>query len=240
MIGITQPRRVAAMAMAARVAHELGLPGRVAYQVRYDATTSAGTALKFMTDGVLLRELAGDFLLAKYAVLIVDEAHERSLNTDILLGVLSRVVRLREQMWKDGKDMKVTNLSARHKRAAHDQATAAPPRDHVRDAARGGLRGEPGALRAGAARARRRRAPAPGHGPLRAAHRTGLRRRGHDQGRAHPRAPPARRHPRLPHGPERDHRRVSRARGPVRAPRDRGAQAQEGAAHAAADRGGAG
>lgn len=57
-----------------------------------------------MTDGVLLRELATDFLLQKYSVLIVDEAHERSMNTDILIGVLSRVVRLREEMWKEGKD----------------------------------------------------------------------------------------------------------------------------------------
>jgi len=61
-----------------------------------------------MTDGVLLRELATDFLLTKYSVIIVDEAHERSMNTDILIGVLSRVIKLREQMWKDGEgDVKV-------------------------------------------------------------------------------------------------------------------------------------
>ena len=57
-----------------------------------------------MTDGVLLRELSSDFLLRKYSVLIIDEAHERSMNTDILIGVLSRVLRLREEMWKVGKD----------------------------------------------------------------------------------------------------------------------------------------
>lgn len=57
-----------------------------------------------MTDGVLLRELSSDFLLRKYSVLIIDEAHERSMNTDILIGVLSRVLRLREEMWKEGKD----------------------------------------------------------------------------------------------------------------------------------------
>lgn len=63
-----------------------------------------------MTDGVLLRELAGDFLLQKYSVIIIDEAHERSVNTDILIGVLSRVGRLREEMWKKGKDnVKVSN-----------------------------------------------------------------------------------------------------------------------------------
>lgn len=104
MIGITQPRRVAAMSMATRVGKELGLPSRVAYQVRYDTTTAPSTAIKFMTDGVLLRELASDFALSKYSVIIVDEAHERSVNTDILIGVLSRVVRLRENMWQEGKD----------------------------------------------------------------------------------------------------------------------------------------
>ena len=105
MVGITQPRRVAAMSMAVRVGHKLSLTSsRVSYQIRYDATTSPSTSIKFMTDGVLLRELATDFLLTKYSVIIVDEAHERSINTDILIGVLSRVSKLRETMWKDGKD----------------------------------------------------------------------------------------------------------------------------------------
>jgi ATP-dependent RNA helicase DHX37/DHR1 len=57
-----------------------------------------------MTDGVLLRELATDFLLSRYSVIIIDEAHERSMNTDILIGVLSRVIKLREEMWKEGKE----------------------------------------------------------------------------------------------------------------------------------------
>lgn len=93
------------MSMAARVGHELSLTSsRVSYQIRYDATVSPSTSIKFMTDGVLLRELATDFLLTKYSVIIVDEAHERSINTDILIGVLSRVVRLREEMWKQDKD----------------------------------------------------------------------------------------------------------------------------------------
>ncbi|TBU35061.1 P-loop containing nucleoside triphosphate hydrolase protein [Dichomitus squalens] len=105
MIGVTQPRRVAAMSMASRVAHELSLTSsKVSYQIRYDATVSPSTAIKFMTDGVLLRELAVDFLLKKYSVIIIDEAHERSMNTDILIGVLSRVVKLREEMWKEGKE----------------------------------------------------------------------------------------------------------------------------------------
>jgi len=105
MIGITQPRRVAAMSMATRVGHELSLTSaRVSYQIRYDTTVSPSTSIKFMTDGVLLRELSTDFLLTKYSVIIVDEAHERSINTDILIGVLSRVIKLRENMWKEGND----------------------------------------------------------------------------------------------------------------------------------------
>ncbi|PKI84414.1 RNA helicase [Malassezia vespertilionis] len=100
MIGITQPRRVAAVSMAKRVAHELSLDeNRVSHQIRYDASTSPHTQIKFMTDGVLLRELAQDLLLEKYSVIVVDEAHERSVNTDVLIGMLSRVVRLREQRW---------------------------------------------------------------------------------------------------------------------------------------------
>jgi len=112
MIGITQPRRVAAVSMASRVAHELSLTSsHVSYQIRYDTTVSPSTSIKFMTDGVLLRELATDFLLTKYSVIIIDEAHERSINTDILIGVLSRVIKLREEMWKQKKDcMKVRRI----------------------------------------------------------------------------------------------------------------------------------
>ena len=81
------------MSMASRIVHELSLPSsRVSYQIRYDATVSPSTSIKFMTDGVLLRELASDFVLSKYSVLTIDEAHERSLNTDMLIEVVSRVV----------------------------------------------------------------------------------------------------------------------------------------------------
>ncbi|KAJ2613647.1 putative ATP-dependent RNA helicase DHR1 [Coemansia sp. RSA 1365] len=105
MIGITQPRRVAAVSMAHRVAEELGSHGHtVAHQVRFDTTVSDQTRIKFMTEGVLLRELAADLLLTKYSVIIADEAHERSLNTDILLGVLSRVVRLRQKLARECPD----------------------------------------------------------------------------------------------------------------------------------------
>ncbi|KAG9307805.1 hypothetical protein G9A89_023370 [Geosiphon pyriformis] len=99
IIGVTQPRRVAAVSMSKRVAQELSLSEKeVSYQIRYDATTSSKTVIKFMTDGVLLRELAGDFLLSRYSAIIIDEAHERSLNTDILIGVVSRVFRLRNEL----------------------------------------------------------------------------------------------------------------------------------------------
>jgi ATP-dependent RNA helicase DHX37/DHR1 len=93
------------MSMATRVGQELALPpSRVSYQIRYDATTSSTTSIKFMTDGVLLRELANDFLLNGYSVVIVDEAHERSVNTDVLIGTLTRVVKLREELWREGKE----------------------------------------------------------------------------------------------------------------------------------------
>ncbi|KAJ3118182.1 ATP-dependent RNA helicase dhx37 [Phlyctochytrium bullatum] len=115
MVGITQPRRVAAVSMAKRVAEELNVKkGIVAYQVRYDASTVTGdTRIKFMTDGILLRELSGaikgnvdgadqaegskDLLLSKYSCIIIDEAHERTIGTDILIGWLSRIVHLRNQ-----------------------------------------------------------------------------------------------------------------------------------------------
>ncbi|PWN54497.1 P-loop containing nucleoside triphosphate hydrolase protein [Violaceomyces palustris] len=117
MIGVTQPRRVAAVSMAQRIAHELNLPDtKVSHQIRYDATVSPHTAIKFMTDGVLLRELATDFLLTKYSAVLIDEAHERSVNTDVLIGVLSRVARLREQRWlkgeKDARPLRLVIMSA--------------------------------------------------------------------------------------------------------------------------------
>jgi ATP-dependent RNA helicase DHX37/DHR1 len=131
MIGITQPRRVAAMSMASRVAHELSLPpSRVSYQIRYDATISPSTSIKFMTDGVLLRELSTDFLLSKYSVVIVDEAHERSMNTDILIGVLSRVMKLREDLWKKGEDGVKVRLSHICIRRGTEGLVSAPSTDN--------------------------------------------------------------------------------------------------------------
>ncbi|CAB4420840.1 unnamed protein product [Rhizophagus irregularis] len=117
IIGITQPRRIAAVSMSKRVAQELSLSEQeVSYQIRYDATVSPKTVIKFMTDGVLLRELANDFLLSKYSAVIIDEAHERSLNTDILIGAISRVLKLRAELSKeDGskiRPIKVIIMSA--------------------------------------------------------------------------------------------------------------------------------
>lgn len=111
MIGITQPRRVAAVSMSKRVAQELGdQSSKVAYQIRFEGTVNQGTSVKFMTDGVLLREVAQDIKLEKYSAIIVDEAHERSVNTDILVGMLSRVVRLRSDLAKENPKIRPLKL----------------------------------------------------------------------------------------------------------------------------------
>ncbi|KAJ7963069.1 ATP-dependent RNA helicase DEAH13 [Quillaja saponaria] len=98
IIGVTQPRRVAVLATAKRVAYELGLHlgKEVGFQVRYDKRIGDNCSIKFMTDGILLKEVQNDILLSRYSVIILDEAHERSLNTDILIGMLSRVIKLRQ------------------------------------------------------------------------------------------------------------------------------------------------
>ncbi|OQD78654.1 hypothetical protein PENDEC_c001G01575 [Penicillium decumbens] len=116
LIGVTQPRRVAAVSMANRVSQELGqFSDSVSYQIRFESTTSKKTAIKFMTDGILLREIADDFALRKYSIIIIDEAHERSVNTDILIGMVSRIVSLRKSMSKEDpsvKPLKVVIMSA--------------------------------------------------------------------------------------------------------------------------------
>ncbi|CAF3977044.1 unnamed protein product, partial [Adineta steineri] len=97
MIGVTEPRRVAAISMASRVAHELNLTNdQVSYQIRYEGTfKKETTCIKFMTDGVLLKEVQNDFLLTNYSCILIDEAHERSVATDVLIGLLSRIVPIR-------------------------------------------------------------------------------------------------------------------------------------------------
>ncbi|KAG2488343.1 hypothetical protein HYH03_013033 [Edaphochlamys debaryana] len=100
-IAITQPRRVAAVSVAARVAEEMevDLGTTVGYAVRFDNALQAGrTRIKYLTDGVLLREMMDDPLLTQYSVVVVDEAHERSLSTDMLLGLLKKVLRRRPDL----------------------------------------------------------------------------------------------------------------------------------------------
>ncbi|WBL18652.1 ATP-dependent RNA helicase HrpA [Citricoccus sp. NR2] len=94
IIGHTQPRRIAARSVAERIAEELGedIGSTVGYQVRFTAETSEDTRVKVMTDGILLAEIPHDPLLKRYSVIIIDEAHERSLNIDFLLGYLKRIL----------------------------------------------------------------------------------------------------------------------------------------------------
>lgn len=117
MVGVTQPRRVATVAMANRISGELGDHGdKVAHQIRFDSSVKDDTRLKFMTDGVLLREMMQDFKLSKYSSIIIDEAHERNINTDILIGMLSRCVKLRAREHainpEQNKKLKLVVMSA--------------------------------------------------------------------------------------------------------------------------------
>lgn len=100
VIAVTEPRRVAAVSMAKRVAEELNEPfgTTVCYHVRYDNNLSPECKLKFMTEGILLKEIQSDFLLRQYSAVVVDEAHERSVACDVLVGLLSRIVELRRDM----------------------------------------------------------------------------------------------------------------------------------------------
>lgn len=106
-VACTQPRRVAAMSVAQRVSEEMDvhLGQEVGYSIRFEDCSSPKTLLKYMTDGMLLREAMSDPLLENYGVVLLDEAHERTLATDILMGVLKEVVRQRA-------DMKIVVMSA--------------------------------------------------------------------------------------------------------------------------------
>jgi pre-mRNA-splicing factor ATP-dependent RNA helicase DHX15/PRP43 len=107
MVACTQPRRVAAMSVAQRVAQEMDveLGEEVGYSIRFDEKSGPKTILKYMTDGMLLREAMTDHDLRRYSVLILDEAHERTLATDILMGLLKEVVKRRP-------DLKIIIMSA--------------------------------------------------------------------------------------------------------------------------------
>ena len=106
MIACTQPRRVAAITVAERVALEqnTAVGERVGYSVRFDDKTSSRTKIKFMTDGMLLREAIGDRNLSRYSFIILDEAHERTIQTDILFGIVKQAQQKRN---KDGSNNKL-------------------------------------------------------------------------------------------------------------------------------------
>jgi pre-mRNA-splicing factor ATP-dependent RNA helicase DHX15/PRP43 len=107
MVACTQPRRVAAMSIAKRVAEEMDvqLGQQVGYTIRFEDVTCASTRLRFLTDGMLLQHAMSDPLLSNYSVIILDEAHERTLSTDILFGLLKEVMPKRP-------DLKVVVMSA--------------------------------------------------------------------------------------------------------------------------------
>ncbi|VDN04334.1 unnamed protein product [Thelazia callipaeda] len=109
LIGITEPRRLAAISMAARVAHEMNLPNAVSYQIKYESNRSSETSILFMTDGVLMREMQKDVVLSAYSVIIIDEAHERSMYSDVLIGLLTRVAPYRARI---GCPLKLIIMSA--------------------------------------------------------------------------------------------------------------------------------
>ena len=99
-IGCTQPRRVAAMSVAARVSQEMGckLGHECGYSIRFEDCTSDKTILKYLTDGMLLREFLGEPDLKSYSVIIIDEAHERTLHTDVLFGLVKDIARFRPDL----------------------------------------------------------------------------------------------------------------------------------------------
>ncbi len=107
VIGITQPRKIAATAIAEYISDQLGgvLGKVVGYKVRFDNLTERETAIKFVTNGVLLREIQNDPQLRKYSIIVIDEAHERTLEIDLLLGLIKKLLKIR-------KDLKLVITSA--------------------------------------------------------------------------------------------------------------------------------
>lgn len=100
VIGCTQPRRVAAMSVAKRVSEEYGcrLGAEVGYAIRFEDQTGPDTLIKYMTDGMLLREILSDDEVSKYSVIMLDEAHERTISTDVLFGLLKAAVKKRPEL----------------------------------------------------------------------------------------------------------------------------------------------
>jgi ATP-dependent RNA helicase DHR2 len=119
-IAITQPRRVAAISLARRVAEEMGTfmgsqspLAKVGYSVRFDNATGPGTKIKFLTEGMLLQEMLRDSTMSQYSAIVVDEVHERSVNVDLILGFLKNLVADMEEGGSKRKDpLKVVIMSA--------------------------------------------------------------------------------------------------------------------------------
>jgi ATP-dependent RNA helicase DHR2 len=118
MIAVTQPRRVAAITLAHRVAHEMGSPlvkgagrGEVGYSVRFDSLVPIGAKIKFVTEGMLLQEMLGDPHLRKYSAVIVDEIHERSVDVDLLAGFLRELIH-GDKKGRGGIPLKLVVMSA--------------------------------------------------------------------------------------------------------------------------------
>ncbi|CEL01095.1 Putative DEAH-box RNA helicase [Aspergillus calidoustus] len=117
-IAITQPRRVAAISLARRVAEEMGTPlgnsspaSKVGYSVRFDTSTSPSTRVKFLTEGMLLQEMLHDPWLTKYSAIVVDEVHERGVNVDLVMGFLRNLVSGKKE-GRGGVPLKAVVMSA--------------------------------------------------------------------------------------------------------------------------------
>ncbi|KAK3059637.1 hypothetical protein LTS18_010379, partial [Coniosporium uncinatum] len=131
-IAVTQPRRVAAISLARRVAEEVGTTlgssspaSKVGYSVRFDNNTSPSTKVKFLTEGMLLQEMLRDAELKQYSCVVVDEVHERSVNVDLVLGFLKDLVHKRRQK---GLPLKVVVMSATADMGALTRYFAETPR----------------------------------------------------------------------------------------------------------------
>ena len=116
-IGVTEPRRVAVTTLASRVAEEQNTPvgRRVGYSIRFDECFIRNqTKIKYMTEGILIREMMADPLLNNYSVIMLDEAHERTAQTDIIMGLLKKVLRKR-------RDLRLIVSSATVRNSADDK-----------------------------------------------------------------------------------------------------------------------
>lgn len=123
MVGVTQPRRVAAITVAERVASEMGtkVGDKVGYSIRFDDKTTRGkTLVKYMTDGMLLKELAMDPLLSSYGVIVLDEAHERTLHTDILLALLKDLQQRRQSRRRKSSGEINTTAKTEHRKGKEE------------------------------------------------------------------------------------------------------------------------